>query len=197
MYSYPVEEFVQYTDRNGKNYIASKLNDLEPWIQDMVEKYDLEQLTRMFPYITLVLDPNTGMLKPWTPCNYNAKVTNIFQVLLAQKEDKRFVSDTQEEFSLDLEKYFPKKDIPETRYIEYDLSHIIENEKDLYPLDLTHMPEYITIFSPPPNSHPNKDSRGNYRTPNSQFNYMINPYYNPYSYIPQYQTFQQFPIVTT
>lgn len=199
MYDQPVEDFIQYTDRNGKNYIASKPNDLEPWFNDMIKRYGLETLTKMFPYVTLVLDKNTGLLQTWMSCNYNAKVTNAFHILLAQKMDKRYVSDTQEEFALDLEKYFPKKDKVEDHYIEYDLNSVLESEKDLHSLDFDSMPEYITIASPPPNSHPNKDSRGYYRTPNSQVNYLgyYNAYSNPYSYLPQYQTFQQFPIITT
>ena len=198
MYNQPVEDFIQYTDRNGKNYIASKPNDLEPWFNDMINRYGLETLCNMFPYVTLVLDTNTGMLQTWVPCKYNAKVTNAFHILLAQKLDERYVSDNQEEFALDLEKYYPKKDKVEDHYIEYDMNTVLETDKDRYNMDLMNMPEYITIASPPPNSHPNKDARGNYRTPNSQVNYMgYYNYSNPYSYLPQYQTFQQFPIITT
>lgn len=194
MYNQPIEEFTQYIDRNGVVYVSSKPKDLEPWFNDMIERYGLYQLVSMFPYVTLVLDTNTGMLKTWAPCNYNAKVTNAFHILLAKQTDERYKNDTQEEFALDLEKYFPKEDIPEYRYIEYNKDDIIESDKDRYGIDYDSMPDSICIKPPPPNSHPNKDNYGNYRTAKPTI--QTYGYYNPYSYLPQYQTLQQYPALT-
>lgn len=196
MYTQPIEDFLQYTDRNGRTYVASKPKDLEPWFDDMIERYGIEQLTSMFPYVTLVLDQETGMLKTWVPCKYNAKVTNAFHILLAQKMDKRYVSDNKEEFALDLEKYFPKEDKPECKYIEYDMNGVIESGNEGYEIDYNSIPLCINVTPPPPNSHPNKDRYGNYRTPKPKSYGYYNYYnYNPYSYLPQYQTFQQTPLV--
>ena len=88
-YEQPIESFMQYTDKNGINYVSSMIDkEIEPWFNEMVENYGLQTLTKMFPYITLVVDDKTGMLKPWTSCTYNARITNAFHLLLAQAQDK-------------------------------------------------------------------------------------------------------------
>lgn len=185
MYEQPIEDFIQYTDIHGITYVASKPNDLEPWFDEMIERHGLPNLTHMFPYVTLVLDKETGMLKTWKPCNYNARVTNAFHILLAQELDKRYQQDNQQEFPLDLERFFPKVDIPEERNIEYDIDNILLKDNELYEMT-NDLPEYITIKNPPPNSHPNKDSYGNYRVPKSNFPSYA---YRYNSYLPQYSTF--------
>ena len=194
MYEYPIEDFMQYTDRAGRSYVASQPKDLEPWFDDMIERYGLRTLTQMFPYVTLVLDHNTGMLTTWQPCRYNARVTNAFHLLLAQELDQKSVQDSQEEFPLDLERFFPKVDVPEEKTIEYVLDDILEKESDRYGMEYDSMPEYINIWMPPTGSHPNKDQYGNYRAPKSNiqsYNWYRPQYYN--SYLPQYYTFTQYP----
>ena len=196
MFDKPIEDIVQYTDRFGKSYVASHPHDLEPWFNDMIERYGLRVLTQMFPYMTLVLDKDTGMLKTWQPCNYNARVTNAFHLLLAQELDQNYSRDSQEEFALDLERFFPKTDIPEERTLEYDLNSVIEKDSDRYAIDYDGMSDNILIYMPHPGAHPNKDSYGNYRAPKSNipnynWNWYNRPQYN--SYLPQYYTFNQYP----
>lgn len=197
MYEAPIEEFIQYTDRKGNNYVASKPKDLEPWFNDMIERYGLNVLVNMFPYVTLVIDQETGLLKTWNSCRYNAKITNAFHILLAKKMDEKYNEDNQEEFALDLERFFPKVDTVEEKNIEYNKESIIEDTpKTGYSIDYEHMPDQIKIQSPAPNSHPNKDAYGNYRSPKppiQSYNWNNNQYY---SYLPRYQTFNQFPIIT-
>lgn len=194
MFDQPIEDTIQYTDRFGRSYVASHPKDLEPWFNDMIERYGLKVLTQMFPYVTLVLDKETGMLKTWQPCSYNARVTNAFHLLLAQELDQKSATDSQEEFPLDLERFFPKVDIPEERTLEYDLDKVIEKDSDRYAMDYEGLPEYIPIYMPQPGAHPNKDSYGNYRSPKQSipnYNWYNRPQYN--SYLPQYYTFDQYP----
>lgn len=194
-YEQPIEDFMQYTDKQGINYVASKPQDLnlEPWFNDMIERYGLQTLTTMFPYVTLVLDKSTGMLKPWQPCNYNARITNAFHVLYAQERDSKPVEEKQDEYELNLTRHFPQKDPPIERNIGFEAEKMIAGEGDGYSIDYEHMPETVALPPQPKNWHPNKDANGNYRSPKPQIP-LYTGYYNNYSsYLPQYQTFTQYP----
>ena len=193
----PIEEFMQYTDKQGNTYVASPPQDssLEPWFNDMVERYDLYQLTQMFPYVTLIVDPDTRMLKPWTTCSYNAKVTNAFHILLAQAKDSQMG-----EYGLEnLEQCF--SDVSdEPRNINAPAPEkIIMTDKDGYQINYNNLPNYV-IIEPLRNWHPNKDPYGNYKRSNYHYyDYPYTPYpggfvpINNYSYLPSYQTFTMYP----
>ena len=61
-YQYPIEKLMQYTDKNGIKYVSvyPKDLDIEPWFNSMIENYGFENLTKMFPYVVLHLDTETG-----------------------------------------------------------------------------------------------------------------------------------------
>lgn len=193
-YEQPIEDFMQYTNKNGVNFVASKPKnlDLEPWFDDMIERYGLKTLTSMFPYVTLVVDKETGMLKTWKPCSYNARVTNAFHVLLAEELDKQNEETIKEEYDINLERHFPKQDKKIDRNIGFDTANIIAKDTDGYTIDCENMPEFVTVKAIPKGWHPNRDANGNYKSAKQQL-YPIYGYYNNYSYLPQYQTFTQYP----
>lgn len=190
----PIEEIDQFIDSDGRVYVSSKISDdLEPWFEDMISRYGLEKLIYMFPYVTLVLDNNTGFLKPWKPCSYNARVTNAFHIKWAKEKNNMAL---ESEYGLSLSKYYPKEDEPVIRDIGINVSRIIMNKNELFSPNYDSMPEIIRIDPMPKNWHPNRDSNGNYL---SYLNYVQRPYqYNNIpkysSYLPNYRTFTSYPI---
>ena len=210
-YTYPVENFIQYMDSNGINYVAIAPRDMntEPWFNEMLEKYDLEYLTKQFPYIPLLLNQQTGLLYPADEnCTYPPKVTNNFHILLAKKRDSQInnpdslVEDKNTKtYKLDLEKAYPKETKQEPRNIQLKTEDCISKPEDGIALDNNKIPEKIEI--PKINNwHPNRDSNGNYQSPaqfrlNNTYSY---PYYNYIqngsykSYLPKYANYNdQYP----
>lgn len=190
----PIEDFIQYINSEGTVFIAipPQDSDLEPWFNEMVDCYGLEQLTQIFPYVTLVLDEDTGILKPWKECSYNAKVTNAFHILLQKKKDEE-----SQCYGLEnLEKCFPIVDEKPQMINPPTDKDIIMSDKDGYRFDYTKLPEYI-IIEPLKNWHPNKDAYGNYMSPYHQYyNNYTTPYpggFNNYSYLPNLRTFDVYP----
>ena len=168
----PIENIIQYTDKKGINYVASSPRDmdLEPWFDQMIESYGLFQLAKMFPYITLVLNTETGLLEPCQPVRYNAKVTNGFHLMLAKERDEN-PEKYATEFKLHLEDAFPDHDEPEVRDVEFPgIDKFLLREEDGFGIDNEKLPESVS-FKPIKNWHPNRDANGNY---------MTGSYYNPY-----------------
>lgn len=193
----PRERLQQYTDLQGRNYVACYPQDVEaePWFRDMIEQYGLERLTQLFPYQTLVLDPETGFLKTYNPCSYNARLTNGFHLLAAILRD----SGDQEQmrvFGLKLAEAYPDHDEPEVRDISPPTASVlVATEQDGYGLKLDNLPETIPIQAVR-GWHPNRDVNGNYMAPQQYTASYWNPYPggysyfdnqpNPYTYLPKY-----------
>lgn len=201
----PNEKLQQYTDRQGINYVACyPSDDLEPWFQEMIERYGLEMLVQMYPYQTLVLDPKTGFLRTYYPCRYNAKITNAFHLQLAKLRNSNqvtFKDADQEWYSLRLAEAFPDHDDPEVRDVSPPTSSsFVATEEDGYGLNLGNLPESIPLKAVS-GWHPNRDANGNYMSA-QQYNVgPYNPYWSPYTpypggynyypnntYLPQYRT---------
>jgi hypothetical protein len=193
----PKERLQQYTDLQGRNYVACWPQDVEaePWFQDMLESYGLETLTRLFPYQTLVLDPETGFTRTYNPCSYNAKLTNGFHLLAAKLRDAGGDPNQLREYGLKLAEAYPDHDEPEVRDISPPTSSVfVATEQDGYGLKLNDLPETIKLEAIR-GWHPNRDANGNYMSPQQYTSPYWNPYpggfnyfanQNPYSYMPSY-----------
>lgn len=198
----PKERLQQYTDRQGRNYVACFPQDtgLEPWFQDMVEAYGLERLTQAFPYQTLVLDPETGFTRTYCPCSYNAKLTNAFHLLAAQLRDAGYTNDPEREYSLRLAEAYPDHDDPEVRDVSPPTtSTFVATEQDGYGMHLDAMPETIPLQAVR-GWHPNKDANGNFMSPQQYAASYWNPYPGGFNYfaqqstyLPRYMSDDQFP----
>ena len=197
MATVPNERLRQYTDRNGHTYVACFPDeDSEPWFQKMIDEYGLLQLVDLFPYQTLVLNPETGFTETSQPCRYNAKITNGFHLLLAQLRDTLPPPESFEGYKLRLAEAYPDHDEPEVRDVSPPTpSDFVQTEQDGYQLNLEDVPETIKLPAVK-GWHPNRDASGNYLSA-QQYQYSWNPYYNPYpggfnpysqgTYLPTYQ----------
>lgn len=197
----PKERLQQYTDKQGRNYVACVPQDagLEPWFQEMVEAYGLERLTQAFPYQTLVLDPETGFTRTFAPCSYNAKLTNAFHLLAAQLRDSGS-TDQDGNYGLRLAEAYPDHDEPEVRDVSPPVpSNFVATEQDGYRMQLDQLPESVPIETVK-GWHPNKDAYGNFMSPQQFAMAYWNPYPGGYSYfanqptyLPRYMRDDQFP----
>lgn len=193
------ERVQQYTDHQGRNYVACYPQDVEAdhWFHDMIEQYGLERLVQLFPYQTMVLDPETGLLKTYYPCSYNARLTNGFHLLAAISRD----SGNQEQMrvvGLKLAEAYPDHDDQEVRDVSPPTASVlVATEQDGYGLKFDDLPETISVQAVR-GWHPNRDSYGNYMTPQQFTASYWNPYpggysyfanqTNPYTYLPRYNT---------
>lgn len=90
----PIEKkyIIGYTNKLGQDYVGVAPDfEKEPWFNELIQKYGLENLCKKYPYQPLKVDKETALLVPALNnfSNPLAKLTNCFHVIYHMRKDKQ------------------------------------------------------------------------------------------------------------